>query len=52
LLQVARPKDCLPERRRAMTYLAALSPLLILTQNSAHFKAGADKLQTLIQNFN
>jgi hypothetical protein len=27
-------------------------PLLILKQNSAHFNAGADKLQTSNQNFN
>jgi hypothetical protein len=48
-----------PERSPARTAAsydrhgrAVLSPLLILTQNSAHFNAGADKLQTLIKNFN
>jgi hypothetical protein len=48
-----------PERSPARTAAshvghgrAALSHLLILTQNSAHFNAGADKLQTLIKIFN
>ena len=42
--QRSRPIWCPPH--------ATCPPLLILTQNSAQFNAGADKLQTLIQNLN